>query len=101
MKLIFLLLLQSCAFLHHAQVGEIKYKKNHVRMPFEIKVSETGFDVQELGDIAGSLSNGNDAAGTTKEIADIIGMFQMGPRTGKPTYNEKYADSIAKAIYQK
>lgn len=101
MKLIFLLLLQSCAFLHHAQLGEIRHKKNHVRMPFEIKVSETGVDMKEAADLAGALSNGNDAAGTAKEIADIVSMFQMGPRTGKPVYNEKYADGIAKAIYQK
>lgn len=99
--LLLLTLLQSCAFLHHAQVGEIRYKKNHVRMPFELKVSETGIDMKELADVSGALSNGNDMAGSTKSIADIVSMFQMGPRTGKPVYNEKYADKLAKAIYQK
>lgn len=101
MKLLLLLLLQSCAFLHHAQVGEIRHKKNHVRMPFELKVSETGIDMNEVADVAGALSNGNDAAGSAQSLAEIVAMFQMGPTTGKPVYNEKYADKLAKAIYQK
>ena len=101
MKLLLLLLLQSCAFLHHAQVGEIRHKKNHVRMPFELKVSETGIDMKEAADVAGALSNGNDAAGSAQSLAEIVSMFQMGPRTGKPIYNEKYADKLARAIYQK
>lgn len=56
MKLIFLLLLQSCAFLHHVQVGEIRHKKDHDRMPFEIKVSETGVDMKNMLMISLKLS---------------------------------------------
>ena len=68
MKLLLLLLLQSCAFLHHAQVGEIRHKKNHVRMPFELKVSETGIDMKEAADVAGALSNGNDAPFSSRPL---------------------------------
>lgn len=101
MKLLpILFLLQSCAIIHHVQIGEIRHKKNHVKMPFELKVSETGFDVKEAGDLAQSLSGSSEDT-TAKKIADAIGMFQMGPRTGKPIYNDKYADNLAKAIYQK
>lgn len=101
MKLVLLLLLQGCAFLHHAQVGEIRYKKDHVRMPFELKVSETGVDMNEIANLSGALSNGNDAAGSAQSVAEVVALFQMGPRTGKPTYNEKYADKLATEIYQK
>lgn len=29
----------------------------------------------------------------------MIGLFQMGPRTGNPVYNEAYADHIAHSIH--
>lgn len=83
------------------KVGEIRHKKDHVRMPFELKVSETGIDMKEVSNVAGALSNGNDLGSSTKKFAKMISMFQMGPRTGKPIYNERYADKLAKAIYQK
>jgi hypothetical protein len=96
-----LLFLQSCAIVHHVQVGDIEHKKNHVRMPFEIKVSETGIDIQEAGNLAKSLSGNSKAGKQAEGITDFIAMFQMGPRTGKPIYNETYADSLAKSIYEK
>jgi hypothetical protein len=83
------------------QVGEIENRPNHVRLPFEIKVSETGIDIQQAGDLAKAMSGKSKSGDTAQKIADIIALFQMGPRTGKPIYNETYADNIAREIYQK
>ncbi len=95
-----LLLLSSCAMIHHVQVGDVESKKGYVRMPFEMKVSETGVDFRQAGKVAQLVSN-NKAGNQIKEIADIIALFQMGPRTGKPIFNDKYADGLAISIYEK
>jgi hypothetical protein len=98
--LILLMLFSSCAIVHHVQVGDIESKKNYVRMPFEMKVSETGVDFREAGKLAQVVAN-NQAGNQIKQIADIIALFQMGPMTGNPVFNEKYADGLAKSIYTK
>lgn len=91
--------LVSCAALHHVQIGDIESRPNTVLIPFDIKVSEMGLDIGQAGDIARSTkSSGGDRLG---EIADIIGLFQMGPRTGNPVYDEKYADRLVYQIYEK
>ena len=36
-----------------------------------------------------------------KEVGDLLGMFQMGPRTGNPVYNERYAEDLLFLIKQK
>jgi hypothetical protein len=98
--LILLSLLSSCAVVHHVQVGDIESKRNYVRMPFEMKVSETGIDFQQAGNLTQALAK-NQAGNQVKQIADIIALFQMGPITGNPIFNEKYADGLAKSIYTK
>lgn len=95
MKFKFIILsfiLNSCAILHHVQIGSIDNTLNadEVAIPFDIKVSELGFSAEE----AGRLTN-ND------RLAALIAMFQVGPRTGNPVYDEKYAEKIAYEVYQK
>ncbi|MDP6330920.1 MAG: hypothetical protein QGF55_08685, partial [SAR324 cluster bacterium] len=63
---------------------------------FEIKVSETGFNLEEAGEIEAAL--GSDSG---KEVGDLLGMFQMGPRTGNPVYNERFAEDLLFLIKQK
>lgn len=98
--LILLSLLSSCAVVHHVQVGDIESKRNYVRMPFEMKVSETGIDFKEAGNLTQALAK-NQTGNQVKQIADIIALFQMGPITGNPIFNEKYSDGLAKSIYTK
>lgn len=94
----FFLLLSSCAIQHHVQVGDIERTRHSQLRPFDIKVSETGVNVEEAGDILSGLTRDN---GRAKEIADIIAMFQMGPKTGNPVFNEKFADIIPSLILKK
>jgi len=94
-----LFLFQGCAIVHHVQVGEVRHKKDFVRMPFQLKISETGIDFGEMANISKSLSK-NKAGNSVSSIAEIISLFQTGPRTGKPVYNESYADSLATALYK-
>lgn len=97
-KLIILLFINAgCAVIHHVQVGDIDYKKGYKRVPIELKISEVGVDLAEAADIAGDFTKSEQL----KSLSDIISLFQMGPRTGKPVFNEKYADLVAKGLYKR
>ena len=90
----------SCAQLHHVQVGEIENRSGFVQKPFDIKISETGVSIQEAAGVVKVLSSKQ----TNKEIqqvANIIAMFQMGPRTGNPVYVKDYAKNLIELIYEK
>lgn len=98
MKLLILILLSSCAIKHHVQVGDIERQKGETLTPFDIKLSETGVNLKEAGKLISAV--GNDG-GQAKKIANIISMFQMGPRTGNHVFNDKYADVFPELILTK
>lgn len=89
----------GCAILHHIQLGQVDNRSGDVQIPFEIKMSEVGVSTDEIGRMArGTNSNGGD---NLAGVAAIISLFQMGPRTGNPTYNPKFAEMLIYEIYQK
>lgn len=99
-----LLLLQTgCAVLHHVQVGQVDSRADNVAwIPFEVMVSEAGVNTEEIGaiaDAASRSSGGNPNAGS--DAAAIIGLFQMGPRTGNLVYNPTYAEKMIYLIHEK
>ena len=100
LKIMTILFLSSCAQLHHVQIGEIDNNPKFVQKPFDIKLSEVGVDIQEAGRITKALS-GKDSNNEAKQIADIIALFQMGPRTGNPVYEKGYAKNLIQLIYEK
>ncbi len=95
-SLSFLFLLSGCAVLHHVQVGEVDSRADSTGVPFEIKVSETGVDMEDVKAIAKATQS--DAG---SDIANAIALFQFGPRTGNPVYNERYAEKLIYQIYEK
>lgn len=94
------LLLASCAQLHHVQIGEIESHPAYVAKPFDIKISETGVNIGEAAHISKAFldEKGKERA---ESIAAIIGLFQMGPRTGNPVYVKGYAKNLIQLIYEK
>ena len=91
--------LSGCAILHHAQVGQIDNRNALVDVPFVILMSESGVSTEEIGALARATRTG--AGKDVGNVAAIIGLFQMGPRTGNPVYNERYADQLVYEIYRK
>lgn len=89
----------GCAQLHHVQISDIDNRPGQVLIPFEIKVSETGVSVGEIGAIAKSTNTqaGKDAG----DLAKAVQYFQMGPRTGLPVYTDKYAEKIIYNLFEK
>lgn len=92
-------LLSGCAHLHHVQVGQIDNRNALIDVPFEVLMSETGVSTEEIGAIARATRTG--AGKDAGNVAAIIGLFQMGPRTGNPVYNERYAEKLVYEIYRK
>lgn len=91
-------ILAGCAILHHVQVGELDNRKEFVKVPFDIKVSETGVDLKQAGKTIDALGRNKGRQG--EKIANFIEMFQMGPRTGMPVYSVKWTENILYKIYE-
>lgn len=80
----------GCAELHNVSYGEIEAGRGR---PFEIMVSETGVNVGEAASMARSL-NGTSGGRQGSSAEDIISLFQTGPKTGNPVFNDTYADRL-------
>ncbi len=89
----------GCAELHHVQLGDIDNRDAEVGIPFEVLMSETGVSTEEINGIARAASRGGHNA--VSDIAAIVSLFQMGPRTGNPVYSEHYSEKMVYEIYQK
>lgn len=95
------LLATGCAQLHHVQLGDIHSPTGYVKKPFDIKVSETGVNLEEIGAAARVLGRNTKGGQAVERAAAIVGLFQMGPRTGNPVYVKDYAKNLVQAIYEK
>jgi hypothetical protein len=96
--LICVLNLFSCAILHHVQVGEIDNRSQFLSIPFDFKVSEVGVDVKQSGKIIDALSRNKNKEG--EKLADLVSLFQMGPRTGLPVYSTKWTEQVFYKLYE-
>ena len=90
-------LVMGCAQLHHVQVGEIESTSELVSAPFEIKVSETGIDLNDAKSVSNVMLNkkGSDQA---NDLLTMIQYFQMGPHTGAGVYSISYVDHLENRI---
>lgn len=93
-------LFSSCAVLHHVQVGEIDNRKTGNATSFDIKVSETGFNLKEAGDVSRRVLHPKDSE-KSDELIQFIQMFQMGPHTGNGVLSYSYADHLEQKIREK
>ena len=55
LSLVLIMFLSSCAYVYQVQVGDIDDRESFESSPFEIKVSEKGFNLEEAGEIAEAL----------------------------------------------
>jgi hypothetical protein len=93
-----LFLNSGCAVLHHVQIGDIE-GRGFERQPIDIKVSELGINLNDAAYAAGKLA-GAKAGRDGNQIAEIIGYFQMGPRTGNPVYVSDYARKVVDRLWE-
>lgn len=98
--LIFCFAVSSCVVMHHTQVGDVDATIVLQGEPFEIMLSETGVNLQELGEIAKLTTRSQVAQRDIGNIQSVIALFQMGPRTGNPVYNDIYGDALFEMLDQ-
>ena len=89
----------GCMRLHHVQLGDIDQTGDYTLRPFDIKVSETGVSIDQARAVAGQFAGQQDRE-NMGQIATILALIQMGPRTGKNVYSETYADNLDKLLRQ-
>lgn len=88
----------GCAVLYKVQLSDVASEKGR---PISIKVSETTVDFGEIAGIAKGLgrsagSRGMQGIGRAAETYETL--FQFGPRTGAPVFNEFYAREIPERL---
>jgi hypothetical protein len=94
--LAFSVVLVGCATLHRAQLDEIDAQHGFLR-PFEIHVSETGVDVKAIGTIASIATRSS----RPSQIANLVALFEFGPKTGEVVFDDKFADNVAEEILER
>jgi hypothetical protein len=85
--------LGGCATLHHAQVDEIDASRGRL-VPFEIHASEVGINAREVGRLVSATTRN----GAGNAAANLVALFQYGPKTGDPVLDDTYADALAQEI---
>ena len=101
--LIVLFSLGGCAQLHGYQIGNIDRNEGSMKT-FEVKVSGTGVNLEEANQVAQGmfkLAGNKKGAEGANSIKETVAMFQFGPKTGNPVYDEKYADKLYSLVRQK
>jgi hypothetical protein len=86
----------GCATLHRAQLDEID--ATHGRLvPFEIHVSDVGIDTKAVGQVASALTRSRQPS----QVADVVALFQFGPKTGDVVFDDAFADVVAERILER
>lgn len=93
------LICSGCARLDHFQISDID--QTHGRLtPVSIKVSDTGFDAAATAGIASEVATSESAQDSLGDLAAILALVNMGPRTGNPVYNDHYAEQLLMQLKQ-
>lgn len=90
----------GCAVLHHVQIGDIDKAGGRKTSKIDIKVSETGINIKEAGEIAKALSTSKEGREAADTISTIISLFQMGPHTGNGVFSDTYAEDLIEKLYE-
>jgi hypothetical protein len=86
----------GCASLHSYQVDDIDSSRGTLT-PFEVQVDETGLNLHEAMAVAKSVVD-RESEKRLNAAEDVISLFQVGPSTGNPTFNDTWADGLAQAV---
>lgn len=94
-----LLLLGACARLDHVQIGDIDQSKGKLT-PISISVSETGVEMAVIAGVASELTSSSRRGEQLQQIRNILALINMGPRTGNPVFNDRYASNILYSLHK-
>ncbi len=83
----------ACATLHKTAIDEIDAQHGRLQ-PFEIHVSDTGLDAKALGAVASVAARSS----RPSKVADIVALFEFGPKTGDPVFSDTFADHVVDEV---
>ena len=87
----------DCATLHQIQISDIQGTEGRLA-PIEVRVSETGIDVQKATELEGAMTASHIARLEGHEVGGILSFFQFGNKTGNVVYSETYADQALREM---
>lgn len=90
---LFSLAIMGCANLYKYQMSDIIQSEGKLT-PIDLKVSALGFDIEEAASVAKLATRTKAGKDKINDIKNIISLFQFGPKTGKPTFSDDYADRL-------
>jgi len=94
-----ILICSGCARLDHIQISDIDQSQGDLR-PISVKLSDTGFNASEAVAITSELAQSESAKENLGDLAAILALINMGPSTGNPVYNDRYAENILLQLHQ-
>lgn len=93
-----ILLVSACARIDHVQVGDIDQSRGKLK-PISVKVSENTVDIDTTLTLANAMTNSNSGSDDIEALQTIWALLNMGPRTGTPVFNDKYAQNVLEQLY--
>lgn len=97
LSIICIAIASGCAVLHNVQIGEIESSTELVSVPFEIKVSEFGVDLNDVK-ATGRILMDKNSSDQANDALSAIQYFQMGPHTGAGVYSIAYVDHLENRV---
>ncbi len=97
--LLVILLCSGCARLDHFQISDIDQTQGELSA-ISVKISETGFDAAATAELASVAASSDSAKENLGDLAAILALMNMGPRTGNPVYNDRYAEQLLQQLQQ-
>ncbi len=94
-----ILMCSGCARLDHVQISDIDQSQGRLKA-ISVKISDTGFNASETVAIAGELAQSDSAKDSLGDLAAFLALINMGPTTGNPVYNDRYAENILMQLHQ-
>ena len=97
--IIMLFTLTACTHVHHVQVGSIDNTVTGI--PIEIVVKTVGIDAAKLTKTIENITQQGNQKNKKNKASDIVGLFQTGPRTGAPIYDQAWGEKLMRELHLK
>jgi len=96
------IVLTSCARLDHIHISDID-QSTGILTPISVAMNEQAIETSEVATLStalvGVLLDSPKISENADELGDLIHLMHLGPRTGNPTSNDRYAENVLEQLY--
>lgn len=97
--MILILICSGCARLDHVQINDIDQSQGD-SVPISVTISQLGVNAADITSITGDLIPSGGTQESLGDLATVLALINMGPMTGNPIYNDRYAENILHELHQ-